>query len=162
MCLTFRYRSKSQVFQSILVSHYLSVFPVGDAWRNLPLLLLLDCHLQQKGETVKHNFLNNANNVILIFQCSAEKVLKRRRFLAFQQTVPFCLGNAWQGQGEMEVLEESSCWSWNMKLHTINLFIFFVRLRRVGKWNGISHKECLVKRIFTNEFNLKIWPKMTL
>lgn len=32
------------------MSHYLSVFPVGDTWRNLPLLLLFDCHLQQKGD----------------------------------------------------------------------------------------------------------------
>lgn len=32
------------------MSHYLSVFPVGDTWRNLPFLLLFDCHLQQKGD----------------------------------------------------------------------------------------------------------------
>lgn len=46
MCLTF-----TDTKVSFLLAHYLSVFPVGDAWRNLPLLLLLDCHLQQKGET---------------------------------------------------------------------------------------------------------------
>lgn len=52
MCLTFTDTKKCWL------ANYLSVFPVGDAWRNLPLLLLLDCHLQQKRRnSVKHNNL---------------------------------------------------------------------------------------------------------
>lgn len=31
-------------------NNYLSVFPVGDAWRNLPLLLLFYCHLQHRNQ----------------------------------------------------------------------------------------------------------------
>ena len=99
---------KSQVLQLLLVSHYLSVFPVGDARRNLPLLLFLHCHLRQKGETLSH--------IIFFGQCKYRHLdFFSVAWKHWKPCVPFCLGNAWQERGEMEVLEESSCWSWNIQ-----------------------------------------------
>lgn len=64
------------------------------------------CHTISFGQC-KHRHLDFFN--------VAWKHWKPGCFQHCRETVPFCSGNAWQEPGEKEVLEESSCWSWNIQ-----------------------------------------------
>lgn len=72
------------------------------------------------------------------------------------KTVPFCLGNAWRGQGEKEVLEESSCWSWNAIIHIDTEIKHFVAVKFHV---AFGHEKGKHKLTWKQHCNSEVWRR---